>query len=193
MKYTYSSQVSLKASIVHAMLAEEGIVFNGVSIDGLNVTVLFDHSPNTSEHEQIQSLIEDAASQMVREEAIKSVSEFATATRLAVAGNPDYLEAMSWTSKELRALRYSSGTANPTDLGILQAEVDSRGFNETVDDLVSVQLAKAAALATAAAQIDGIVAKAHADLKAVPVEDIPNYLEQLSLTATAMVEAFTGA
>jgi len=193
MKHTYTAPVKLKSSTVHRLLESAGIVFDGVSIDSQDVIVHFDHEPNTSEHAQIQSLINGAIETMAREDAIKSVTEFATSTRFDIAGNPDYLEAASWTSKELRARRISSGQHSASDVAILQAEVDSRGFGETVEQLVSIQLAKADGLAIASSNIDGMVAKAYADLLVIPVETIPAYMSALSDSANNLIQTFTGA
>lgn len=76
--------------------------------------------------------------------------------RTRVTGGADASTLAGWADKVSIAERVVAGTASAEDTSILQTESDMRGNNETPEELAAIQIAKARALRTVRASIDGI-------------------------------------
>lgn len=85
--------------------------------------------------------------------AIAGIRAFAADARAQAALGADPIEIATWPAKEAMAKRHQAAATDTDDNDALQAEADLRG--ETVADLVTLILAKAAAFKVAAGKIKG--------------------------------------
>ncbi len=89
-----------------------------------------------------------------------AISGYASEIRAKLASNVDAYTLAGWADKSQRAYRVISGTNTDADIAILTEEAEARQKGETPQDLAAKQAAKAAALANAAAIIDGLESSA---------------------------------
>lgn len=125
---------------------------------------------------------------LLKSDAIQSISAFAATTRQTIAGAADHYQTAGWSDKRARAMRIKSGTPEADDIDIVQHEATRRGKNETVLELVELQLSKAKKFAIAMSDIDGMQAAAEDSINAITeATRIPALLDALKSEAEQQI------
>jgi|GEM_PF-7062100 len=94
--------------------------------------------------------------ELSEEEQQQELFGLVEATKSNITGNAGKCKLTGWITKEQRANRIKAGQGTDTDNEIIQIEATHRGLNETPEQLVDLQLAKANNLGKVVAFLDGL-------------------------------------